>query len=90
MADDKLVENVVNDLVKRVQTLEDKTKNVDQVNDALSTIDKASFGVALTLESLLTLLVEKGIITKEEFEKAIEKSRDEVVKTLGMKEENKS
>lgn len=84
MADESVVGALVNDLLSRVQKLEGQnTKHEhEDIQQYLATLDRVAFSMTIAIDVMSKVLVDKGLITKEELNKALEAERDRVTKEL--------
>ena len=82
MAD--VMENLVNDLLSRVQKLESNSTKHDhtEIHDYLGTLDRVAFSMTIAIDVVSKVLVDKGLVTKEDLNKALTEERDRVAKEL--------
>lgn len=84
MAEDVVLGSLVNDLLSRVQKLESKDSNADlkEVNNYLATLDKVAFSMSIAVDVLSKIVVEKGLITKDDLNKTLVEERERIVSEL--------
>lgn len=84
MAEDVVLGSLVNDLLSRVQKLESKDSNTDlkEVNNYLATLDKVAFSMSIAVDVLSKIVVEKGLITKDDLNKTLVEERERIVSEL--------
>lgn len=84
MADEVVVGALVNDLLSRVQKLENKESNADlkEINNYLATLDKVAFSMSIAVDVLSKIVVEKGLISKDDLNKALVDERERIVSEL--------
>lgn len=82
MAD--VTENLVNDLLSRVQKLESSNSTHEHINiqDYLGTLDRVAFSMTIAIDVISKVLIDKGLVTKEDLNKTLEDERDRVTKEL--------
>ena len=75
-------ENLLNDLLTRVQKIENSTASNSNMQEYLTTLDRVAFSMTIAIDVISKVLIDKGLVTKEELNKALETQRDEVTKEL--------
>lgn len=75
-----MVEAVINDLLSRVQKLESEEGSQDhkEIQNYLATLDRVAFSMTIAIDVVSKVLVDKGLVTKEDLNKALETERDRV------------
>ncbi|HLD91397.1 MAG TPA: hypothetical protein VI911_10365 [Patescibacteria group bacterium] len=80
---DGVIENLVNDLLSRVQKLEAKPEHDHkEIQDYLGTLDRVAFSMTIAFDIISKVIVDKNLITKEELNKSLTDERDRVTKEL--------
>ena len=82
MAD--VTENLVNDLLLRVQKLETASNDTDlkNIQQYLGTLDHVAFSMTIAIDVISKVLIDKGLISKEDLNKTLEDERERVSKEL--------
>ena len=75
-------ENLLNDLLTRVQKIENSTASNSNMQEYLTTLDRVAFSMTIAIDVISKVLIDKGLVTKEELNKSLETQRDEVTKEL--------
>ena len=83
MADGTVMENLVNDLLSRVQKLEaTPSHNHNEIQDYLGTLDRVAFSMTIAIDVISKVLIDKDLVTKEALNKALTDEREKVNKEL--------
>ena len=87
----ELIEKNVTDLIGRIQKLESSNSNENE--DVLLNLDRAVTGLAITVNSLVGLLLDKKVISKEELTKFLKEENirvDEAMRAMLKQKEDPS
>lgn len=82
MAVTDMQENLLNDLLTRIQKIE-STKAADtQLQEYVATLDRVAFSMTIAIDVISSVLIEKGIVTKEELDTQLNTRRDAITKEI--------
>ena len=77
---DELVESTINDLLKRIQKIEDL--NVNKINDYLGLMDRVLLTQTILTNTIIKVLTTKDIISLDDFNKTYDETKKETLKDV--------
>lgn len=82
MAEATVTENLVNDLLSRVQKLEKESKVLNDIQKYLGTLDGIVFSMTVALDVISKVLVDKGLVGKEELTQIMSSEKERITKEI--------
>lgn len=79
---EQMTETLVNDLLSRVKKLEEKEKVDVDVQNYLNTLDRVAFSMSVAIDVISKVIIEKGLISKEDLAKTLNDEKDRISKEI--------
>lgn len=84
---EELVESTINDLLKRVQKIEDL--NIQKLNEYVGLLDRVLLTQTILTNAIVKVLTTKNIVTLDEFNKLYEEEKEGMLKNIQQEETKK-